>query len=157
MDFLKISIAAFSATNLMTTFSYLLSHHYNKLFKEPVLLNYIFRNSNVCPEGKWAIACAWITHYIIGLLFVISYQMLWIYSDISFGWVSGIAFGIASGIIGIIGWRGIFRLPNERPKVHLNEYNIQLFFAHIIFAIAVVVAFKLYDYDPIAHASKALE
>jgi hypothetical protein len=156
MDFLKICIAAFSATNLMTTFSYLLSQHYKKLFKEPVLLNYVFQDTKICPEGKWAVVCAWVTHYFIGLLFVIAYQVVWTYTSVPFGWLSGIAFGIASGIIGIIGWKGIFRLPNKKPKVHLREYYIQLFFAHIIFAIAVVVAFKLYDYDPISHASEAI-
>ena len=41
MDLLKLVIAAFSATNLMTTFSYLLSASYKKLFKEPVMMNFI--------------------------------------------------------------------------------------------------------------------
>jgi len=40
MNLLKLVIAAFSATNLMTTFSYLLSANYKKLFKEPVEKHY---------------------------------------------------------------------------------------------------------------------
>lgn len=156
MDYFKICIAAFSATNLMTTFSYMLSHHYKKLFKEPVLLSYIFQNMDFCPKGKWAIVCAWITHYAIGLFFVIGYNILWRNAVLPFGWLSGIGLGIISGIIGVFSWKIIFKLQKKPSKVHVKEYYVQLFFAHLLFAVAVVAAFKLYDFDPIAHASGVL-
>jgi len=52
MNLLKIAIAAFSATNIMTTFSYLLSASYKKLFKEPVMLNFILEGMGIYLKGN---------------------------------------------------------------------------------------------------------
>ncbi|HEX8561538.1 MAG TPA: hypothetical protein VF676_01045 [Flavobacterium sp.] len=155
MDALRIGIAAFSATNVMTTFSYLLSVTYGSLFKEPVLLNFILDQMGFSIRTKWKGFTGWLAHYCIGLLFVISYDFLWAHGGVPFGWVSGIGFGIISGFIGILGWRLMFRLPDQKPDVPLNDYYGQLFFAHIIFAGAVVVAYKIYEYDPISHIAAA--
>jgi hypothetical protein len=151
MNVFKIMIAAFSATNIMTTFSYIISLSYNRLFKEPVMLNFILDNMGITLKGKWKKAGGWLAHYIIGFFFALIYETLWRYTGIKFGWLSGIAFGIASGVVGIIGWHIIYRLPDEKPVAHLREYYLQLFFAHIIFACAVVIAFKIFDYDPLSH------
>jgi len=151
MDILKIMIAAFSATNIMTTFSYLISVTYNKLFKEPVMLNYILNGVGISLNGKLKKAEGWIAHYIIGLFFVIIYESIWRYTDIKFGWISGLAFGAVSGGIGILGWHLIYRLPDKKPVAPLRDYYLQLFLAHIIFACAVVVAFKIFKYDPVQH------
>jgi hypothetical protein len=156
MDFLRIFIAAFSATNLMTTFSYIISHHYGLLFKEPVLLNYVLENRGVHLHGKLKKASGWIAHYIIGFLFVMTYEFIWTFSDVEFGWRSGLVFGIVSGFVGIFGWQLIFLLPRKQPDVRLKEYYIQLMFAHIIFALAVVVAFTLYEFDPVTRVSNAV-
>lgn len=150
MDVLQIMIAAFSATNIMTTFSYLLSVTYNRLFKEPVLLNFILDEVGFSVKSKWKGFAGWFAHYCIGLLFVLTYDILWRYTNIEFGFGSGLLFGIVSGFIGIVGWHLMFRLPNNKPNVPLKDYYVQLFFAHIIFAIAVVIAYKLYAYDPIS-------
>ena len=149
MDILKVMIAAFSATNVMTTFSYLLSVRYKRLFKEPVLLNYVFdRFANT--ESKWKGFLGWLVHYLIGLVFVIVYASIWDHTPIEFGWVSGIVFGVISGFIGILGWHLLFKIPAQTPNVKLKEYYVQLFFAHIIFAGTVVAAFLMYHFDPIS-------
>ena len=151
MDLLKIAIAAFSATNIMTTFSYIISKTYNKLFTEPVMLNYILDAIGINLGGKLKKAQGWIAHYFIGLFFVILYESVWRFSQIKFGWISGLAFGAVSGGIGIIGWFFIYRLPDKKPKAPLRDYYLQLFLAHIIFALAVVAAFKIFKYDPLSH------
>lgn len=151
MDFLKIMIAAFSATNIMTTFSYLISVTYNKLFKEPVMLNYILNGIGVSFTGKLKKAEGWIAHYVIGLFFVIIYESVWRYTDVKFGWLSGIIFGAVSGGFGILCWHLIYRLPDKKPRAPLRDYYLQLFLAHIVFACAVVVAFKIFRYDPVQH------
>lgn len=53
MNLLKIAIAAFSATNIMTTFSYLLSANFKKLFKEPVMMNFILEGIGIELKGRW--------------------------------------------------------------------------------------------------------
>lgn len=149
MNLLKIFIAAFSATNVMTTFSYLLSARYKKLFKEPVMMNFILEGFGLHLKGRWHKVGGWIAHYIIGLFMVFIYESLWRYSVIKFGFVSGILFGIASGIIGIACWHGIYS-SSVHDNVSRRSYYIQLFFGHILFAVVVVIAFKIFKYDPLS-------
>ena len=155
MNIAKIMIAAFSATNVMTTFSYLMSIHYKKLFKEPVLLNYILDDLHLCPKGKWKFISGWLAHYIIGLFFAFLYALIWEYTRLKFGIISGIVLGIVSGFIGILGWKLIYKLPRKEPHVRLKEYYVQLFFAHVLFACVIVIGFMLYEYDPVEKIGNA--
>ena len=151
MNLLKIMIAAFSATNIMTTYSYLVSIGFKKLFKEPVFLNFVLEGAGIRPKGRWKKFSAWLAHYLIGFAFVLIYEAIWRYTDIEFGFISGICFGIVSGLVGVSSWRLCYRLPDGKPHVPSKEYAIQLFFGHIIFAVAVVVAFKIFKYDPLSY------
>lgn len=151
MNLLKIMIAAFSATNIMTTYSYLVSISFKKLFREPVFLNFVLEGAGISPKGKWKKFSAWLAHYLIGFAFVLIYEAIWRYTDIKFGFVSGICFGIVSGLVGVSSWRLCYRLPDGKPHVPSKEYAIQLFFGHVIFAVAVVVAFKIFKYDPLSY------
>lgn len=151
MNILKLLIAAFSATNIMTTYSYLISISFKKLFKEPVMLNFVLEGVGITPKGKWKKFSGWLAHYLIGFAMVLVYEMIWHYSDIEFGFVSGIVFGIVSGFVGVACWRLTYRLPDGNPYIRSKEYAIQLFFGHVIFAVAVVVAFKIFKYDPLSY------
>lgn len=146
---LKIAIAAFSATNLMTTFSYLMAGHYNTLFLEPVALNNILRKLKLCIPGKYEKFSGWAAHYLIGLAIVAIYEFIWCFTIIKFGWISGLLLGFATGLLAILAWQQIFKLPSREKHVATTEYYIQLVLAHLIFALAVVAAFKLYEYDPL--------
>ncbi|RZJ75214.1 MAG: hypothetical protein EOO45_06305 [Flavobacterium sp.] len=149
MNLLKIAIAAFRATNIMTTFSYLLSASYKKLFKEPVMMDFVLEGIGIHLKGKWHKIGGWIAHYIIGFAMVICYEAVWRYTIVKFGFVSGIIFGIVSGLIGILCWRAIY-LTSIHDDVSRRSYYIQLFFGHILFACAVVIAFKIFKYDPLS-------
>ena len=151
MNFLKIMIAAFSATNIMTSFSYLISISFKKLFKEPVMLNFILEGAGITLKGRWKKISGWLAHYLIGLAFVLVYEAIWHYTIVPFGFISGIVFGIISGFVGISCWRLIYRLPDSNPHIPSKEYAVQLFFGHVIFAVAVVVAFKIFNYDPLSY------
>ena len=151
MNFYKILIAAFSATNIMTTFSYLVSISFKKLFKEPVMLNFILDGAGISLKGRVKKFAGWFAHYLIGLAFVIAYESIWHYTEVEFGFVSGIAFGVISGFVGICCWRLTYRLPDGNPRVPSKEYATLLFFAHVIFSVAVVVAFKIFRYDPLSY------
>jgi hypothetical protein len=50
----------------------------------------------------------------------------------------------------------MFRLRSGQPPVPLKDYYLQLFVAHIIFALVVVAVFRIFDYDPVSKASQAL-
>lgn len=149
MNLLKLAIAAFSATNIMTTFSYLLSATYKKLFKEPVMMNFILKGLGINLKGKLHKIGGWIAHYIIGFTLVIAYESIWRYTSVKLGMLSGIIFGICTGLLAIFCWRAIYR-TSIHEDVSPRSYYIQLFFGHIIFAVAVVIAFKIFNYDPIS-------
>lgn len=144
MDIVKILVSALAATITMTGFSYLISAAYKKLFKEPVLLNKILERLGIDVQDGPKKAAGYILHYLIGVLFVIGYDLLWRYTTLDPTWFCGIIFGIFSGIIGIGGWMTIFRLPDMPPRVHFKEYYIQLFIAHIIFALTAVAVYHIY-------------
>lgn len=149
MNILKIAIAAFSATNVMTTFSYLLSAKFKELFKNPVMMDFLLEGIGVKLKGKWHKAGGWIAHYIIGFAFVICYEAVWRYTTVQFGFLSGVVFGVLSGLFGILCWRAIY-LTSIHDDVSRRSYYIQLFFGHILFACVVVIAFKIFKYDPIS-------
>ena len=143
MDVIRIILATLVGTTLMTAFSYLISNAFNKLYKEPVLLNYLLQFLEINMSDNVKKLAGWAIHYIIGLLFVVIYDILWQYV-IDFSWLSGIIFGMISGIIGIISWIFMFKIPNDQLNIDYKGYYTQLFFAHIIFALGVVIVYKLY-------------
>ncbi|HEU4496803.1 MAG TPA: hypothetical protein VFR70_07100 [Flavobacterium sp.] len=144
MEVCKICIATLVGTTIMTAFSYLVSESFKKLFKEPVLLNLLIAKSelNISPERKNILG--WLIHYAIGLSFVIAYHLVWKHTEIDPTWFSGLIFGIVSGFIGIASWHFMFRLSKNPPQIHFKEYYIQLFIAHIFFALGVVATYKAF-------------
>ncbi|MCR4032111.1 MULTISPECIES: hypothetical protein [Flavobacterium] len=149
MNVLKIAIAAFSATNIMTAFSYLMSACFKKLFQEPVIMDFILKGLGIKLKGRWNKIAGWSAHYLIGFVMALSYEALWSFTVFEFGFGSGILFGIGSGLIGIAVWRRIY-LTSIHRDVSARYYYVELFTAHVIFAVVVVIAFKIFKYDPIS-------
>jgi len=144
MEAVKILLAAIVGTILMTAFSYLMSEAFHKLFKEPVLLNKLLQRLGVkLPHGQLSIV-GWLIHFVIGLLFAFLYELFWKYTDADPTWGCGLILGAISGIVGILAWMIMFRLPESPPKVKFSEYYLQLFFAHIVFALGVIAVYKIY-------------
>ena len=79
MEFIRIIIATILGTTMMTAFSYLISSTFNKLYKEPVLLNYLLQFLGINMRDNVKRLAGWVIHYIIGLLFVVIYDILWQY------------------------------------------------------------------------------
>ena len=104
------------------------------------MLNFILDGAGVKLTGRLKKFSGWLAHYLIGFAFVLVYETIWHYTDVEFGFLSGIIFGVISGFVGIACWRMIDGLPNGNPHISSKEYAIQLFFGHVIFAVAVVVA-----------------
>jgi len=140
----KIISGTLIGTSAMTAFSYYLSYEFRKKFQEPRLLTYVMQRIALNLPAKSIIVASWFIHYLLGLLFVIAYHLLW-NCCFEFNWLSTLAFGCVSGLIGIFGWIVIFSLPSEKPKVAYTSYFIQLFFAHIILAFGVFLTYKIID------------
>ena len=50
---------------------------------------------------------------------------------------------VLSGVIGIISWIIIFKMTDHQPPIDFKGYYIQLFFAHIIFAITATALYSI--------------
>jgi hypothetical protein len=143
MEILRILIAAFMATTVMTFLSYSISADFKELYKEPLLLKYLLSRWGIALPDRLKEALAWGIHYAIGLFFVIGYDFLWDYKIILISWVSGVGLGIVSGILGILGWEAMFTLSGYTSKIDIRGFYIQLFFVHIAFALTAVAVYKV--------------
>lgn len=141
--FFQIIIVSLLATSAMTLFSYTMSASFRELFKEPVLLSFILIKTNLELSVQTKKYLAWLLHYFIGFIFVLAYHIIWLYNILYLSIISTLLLGIVSGVIGIIGWVLIFKISDYQPKIDFKGYYIQLFFAHIIFAIVATVVYYL--------------
>jgi len=140
----RLATETFAAITLMTAFSYLVSESFRKLFTEPVLLNYVIRRLEIPAKPSRDGILGWTIHYAIGLAFVLAYEWFWGRNRINDGWPAALILGCISGVIGILGWMLIFRLPHKAPQVDFRSYYIQLFIAHIVFALTATGVHRLF-------------
>jgi hypothetical protein len=145
MIFVKILTATLLGTTLMTLFSYYLSSVRKKQFREPELLNEsLVRLRIMSFATSKNHAAGWFIHYVVGLLFVVCYELVIRHTSLSptlsfFALAGGLC-----GLIGIAGWHiTLILLPNP-PVVHLKEYYIQLFVAHILFGLGAYGGYRLW-------------
>jgi len=143
MEIAVILLAAIVATTMMTAFSYLMSAAFRELYKEPLLLQYLMTRFHFELSGSWRVAAGWVVHYGIGLFFVLAYYILWRWNLHDITWISALIYGMIIGIIGIGGWVIMFNLSNYKPRIDFKGYYLQLFFAHIIFAMGTFIIFYL--------------
>ncbi len=135
-----ILLASVVATTVMTIFSHVVSKIRNREFNEAQLLNKFIDNTKCLPEVNNENAVwGWVIHYFIGMIVAI-----WIYSVFLLFdwpvtvWLGGIL-GFIAGMVGAVGWLGLFAFHSNAPETDVKEFLIQLLMAHCIFG-AVVVA-----------------
>lgn len=139
---LEIFAAALAATTAMTLFSYFVSASFRKLYEEPLLLQYVMTRFSIQLETQEKAAAAWVIHYLIGLLFV------WVYCCVarSYSWTNALVFGSVIGIVGIAGWKIMFRLSGKPPQTDAGGYYLQLFIAHLVFAFTTIATYRLFNF-----------
>lgn len=140
---LQLVFVSIVATSAMTLFSYVMSKSFRELYKEPVLLTFVLTKAKAALSMQSKTALGWIIHYVIGLLFVIGYHFLWINDVLTISLLSALLLGAVSGIIGIVSWIFIFKMTDHQPPIDFKGYYIQLFFAHIVFALIATVLYSL--------------
>jgi hypothetical protein len=139
MDILIILLSGFIATTLMTLFSYLFSAIVSRNFSEPELLNKLISGSDILSfnPGKSHIA-GWILHFIVGWAFALILNLMVSYTPVEPDWFTGLWYGAAAGLVGIVSWKIMFSLNEDPPIINLNRYFIHLFLAHIVFGLGMV-------------------
>jgi hypothetical protein len=131
---LFISIAA---TTAMTLFSAFWSRACSCQYVEPVILNKILSRSNLTyPDDRFI---GWFIHYAVGFGFCVFYSLAWpgrLNEHDALSWMTA---AIASGFVGVLGWRLAFavcRMPSKRPV-----YYVHIFAAHLVFTLVASLIF----------------
>ncbi len=137
----QLILISIGATSAMTWFSYFVSKKFQKLYKEPVLLCTLFGEFNINLSVGLKRKLGWMLHFLIGFLFVVVYHVVWAKDILSVSLLSALLLGIISGGIGIIGWVFIFKITRYQTPIDFKGYYIQLFFAHIIFALVATLLY----------------
>jgi len=131
------------ATSAMTLFSYAISNSFRELYKEPVLLAYVIDKMKIELSAQSKKTWGWLLHYVIGFLFVAAYHIIWVKDILPITPLTALIFGVISGAIGIISWVYMFKMTHHQPPIDFRGYYIQLFFAHIIFAIVATLFYSI--------------
>ncbi|HET6557930.1 MAG TPA: hypothetical protein VFG54_11490 [Prolixibacteraceae bacterium] len=143
MEIGMILLATVAATSLMTAFSYLVSEAFRELYKEPLLLQYLMTRFNLGIKDTKKVIAGWTLHYFIGLIFVLLFHFLWKEGFLEITWLTGVIYGAIIGIMGIAGWVVMFILSDYKPCIDFKGYYLQLFVAHMIFALTIVLVYKI--------------
>ncbi|PBJ14380.1 hypothetical protein [Flavobacterium sp. ACN6] len=140
---LQLVLVSIAATSAMTWFSYAMSKSFRELYKEPVLLGYAIDKMKIDLSTQSKITWGWLLHYVIGFLFVVGYHIVWVKNIAPISPLSALLLGAISGVIGIISWIIIFSMTHHQPPIDFKGYYIQLFFAHVIFAIVAAALYSI--------------
>lgn len=139
----QILIVAIAATSTMTLFSYAVSASFREMYKEPVLLTYLLTTFKINLPNATKTTLAWLLHYGIGVVFVTAYHYFWARNILELSIVHALLLGIISGFIGIISWMVLFKIANYKPSIDYKGYYIQLFVAHVIFALTATAVYAI--------------
>jgi hypothetical protein len=144
--FLRITIAAFSATSVMTLWSKGVSRLDGRQHSEPALLNRILdRRSGVNVEGNGA--PGWIIHYAVGYLFVTGYDFLWRTRRVRKTLKNDTILGAVSGLIGAAAWSMVHKIAPEIKTLKKQSYYVQLVAAHVVFSCIAAVIHRSLEED----------
>lgn len=136
---LKSTIAGTSA---MTLFSYLISDKKDENFREPLVLTDLILRLFPTMKKSDAVVEGWLLHYISGLGFCCVYHQLWKTGKVKPGILSGSLLGAASGAIGILVWKAVFKSHPNPPAKNLKKYFGHLLLAHVVFGAFAGLAYK---------------
>ncbi|SFC95701.1 hypothetical protein [Flavobacterium phragmitis] len=134
---IELLLISIGATSAMTWFSYAMSGSFRELYKEPVLLSFALERTHISHSERYQETWGWLMHYVIGFLFVMGYHIIWAENILPLTLLSTLILGVTSGAIGIFSWIFIFKITRYRAPIDFNGCYIQLFFAHIFFALIV--------------------
>ncbi len=129
------------ATSLMTLFSYVFYFVTKKEAREPYLLNSLYHMNIVNKPFMHNKAFGWIVHYLLGILFLlVNYGFCFVFGNTHWSW--GLMYGLLAGLLGIMGWMGLFNVSRNTPTMDRRVFYIQLVVAHIIFCLTAMIVFQ---------------
>ncbi len=139
----KTGISGVAGTLVMTAGSELMSLLGKENFSEPDHLETMV--SRIVPVlSKHARKIAgWGAHFTMGLIFAAIYVELWETKKIKHTLKNALILGVVSGVIGLFIWKATFKVHPLPPWLNYDLFYWQRIPAHIEFAVADTMAYKL--------------
>lgn len=137
-----IIIPGIAGTTIMTMFSKIVGEIENENFSEPDLLHKLYHRLAPAEPKPVAKAVGWLGHYAVGLAFSAAYNKLWNKKLVKASGKNSIWLGALSGALAIGVWKTTFNMHPLPPGIDFKKYYVQLFFAHIVFAMFATFAYQ---------------
>lgn len=129
----------------MTMFSALWSKISGHQFREPALLSQLLDNANRKAKSlKQSHVLGWLIHFMLGVLFLGFYEVLWRLTNVERTLIWGFVFGSVLGVLGILGWKILFKTVGFSSDFNYRQYYIHIYFAHLVFSLTALVVFYFF-------------
>jgi hypothetical protein len=142
MDAKNILAGAIAGTAAMTAFSYFISDKKSKDFREPALLAKMI--SRAFPETKkgFSKTAGWMMHASMGILFAYLSKKMIQKLQSPYDLSNRVFIGAANGVAGVIGWKLVFSLHPNPPKIQFNRFYQHLVLTHIVYTLTALAAME---------------
>lgn len=100
--------------------------------------------------SNWkAILAGTLGHFGVGIIFSLSYFLLWNWGVFTLKFGDSVLIGLLSGILAVFVWGGFLKLHYNPPKLNLPHYFVALMLAHLVFGIITVNLYTMMadDYE----------
>ncbi|MDO6436100.1 hypothetical protein Q4534_01720 [Cyclobacterium sp. 1_MG-2023] len=137
------------ATAVMTIVMYAytaLSKHFTKVIH--LLGSMISGDQNIHTPSKSTLILGTLAHFSVGIIFSMSYYLLWNWGVFEINFVDSVIIGGLSGIVAIVVWKSYLTLHLYQPEISQFHYFFALFIAHIVFGIVSVNLFLMITDSP---------
>jgi hypothetical protein len=139
----KTLVSGFVGTSFMTASSALMSLLPHENFKEPEHLATMAVRLAPFLSKRSKYLAGWAAHFGMGFLFAAVYVELWEAGKIKHTLKNGLILGFLSGILGMLIWKGTFKVHPLPPSIRYLDFYIQRIPAHIVFAVFATIAYRL--------------
>ncbi|AEL28041.1 hypothetical protein [Cyclobacterium marinum] len=137
------------ATVVMTIIMYMYTTLFKHFTKVIHLLGcMISGDHNLHSPSKRTIILGTLAHFSVGIIFSMSYYLLWNWGIFEINFFDSVIIGALSGIVAILVWKSYLQLHQYQPRISQNHYFFALFIAHIIFGIVSVNIFQMITDSP---------
>lgn len=130
----------------MTVFSAVWSKISGHQFREPALLSQLLdkhvHQANLPRQGY---ALGWVIHFLLGIVFLGFYEVLWRLTNVERSLIWGLIFGSLLGVLGILGWKILFKAVGFSSAFNYRQYYIHIYFAHVVFSLTALVVYHWFD------------
>lgn len=135
-------LAGIIGTSVMTVYVYLIAWITGaRLGVIHILASVLNERPGIDYSTKHLIVAGFV-HYLIGVLFALTYLQLVVLEVASIATVSAIIYGLLIGSLAVLVWRLTFALRGKPAEVPLKTYLLSIGSGHIVFSLTIIQVFE---------------